>query len=73
MAAYKATDHSYKISFYQTTVVQSCEQLPSELTTWSFARFEDIMEGKLGIEYLVGILGYHAHSLMNMLRKSTNL
>ncbi|VVB01698.1 unnamed protein product, partial [Arabis nemorensis] len=78
VGAYKSTDHTYKILFFQKTSVEECDQLPDTLTGWRFANCNDITNGTLGIEYLVDVIGHIANTtdlqtFENMRKKPRNL
>ncbi|VVB01552.1 unnamed protein product [Arabis nemorensis] len=71
-------DHNYKISFFQLTTVEECDQLPVTLIGWRFANYDDITNGKLGIKYLVDVIGQivnvtNIQTFANIVKKLTVL
>lgn len=52
--SYRTTSHPYKIGFIETTRVKRCDDLPYALSGFKSANFEDILNGSLNPDYLVG-------------------
>lgn len=56
--SYRTTNHAYKIGFLATTRLRSCEDLPMHVTGFTPAKFQEILDGSLNTDYLVGKCEY---------------
>lgn len=54
VGSYRTTNHLYKISVFATTRVRSCEALPVGLNGFTLVNFQEVLDGSLNPDFLIG-------------------
>ncbi|KAK9713620.1 hypothetical protein RND81_06G040200 [Saponaria officinalis] len=55
----RVCSHKFKISFFRSTSIRECENIPIPLYGFDFVNFEDILSYKVNPNIFIDIIGLH--------------